>query len=272
MTTTRRTRTALRTTLGATLAAALLALSACGGGDGSDDSGKAADEPTSQESATDSGKDSAKAGDAPQPDLDGIPDVVAEVNGEEVTRDEFVAVYEPQFQQAAMQAQMTGQEPDQDALKKQTAENLVDTELLAQEADSRGLEVTDEDVDAELTTIAKQNQLGSAQELLDALEKQGTSEEQARSQVEVQVMVEQLVADESGPIKPTEKELRALYEQAKKGAQAQAKQQGGQQQEIPPFAKVRTQLEEQAKQQEVGKVAQDLVDGLRKDADITINL
>ena len=268
MTTTRRTRSTLRATLAATVAAALLALSACGGGDGSDEGGKATDEPTSQESAKDSGTDS----EAPQPDLEGIPDVVAEVNGEEVTRDEFVAVYEPQFQQAAMQAQMTGQEPDEDALKKQTAENLVDTELLAQEADSRGLEVTDKDVDAELTTIAKQNQLGSAQELLDALEKQGTSEEQARSQVEVQVMVEQLVADESGPIEPTEKELRALYEQAKKGAQAQAQQQGGQQQEIPPFAKVRTQLEEQAKQQEVGQVAQDLVDGLREDADITINL
>lgn len=268
MTTTRRTRTALA----ATLAAALLALSACGGDDGSDDSGTAADETTSQESATDPGKDSGTAGDAPQADLDGIPDVVAEVNGEEVTRDEFVPVYESQFQQAVMQAQMTGQEPDQDALKKQTAENLVDTELLAQEADSRGLEVTDDDVDAELATIAEQNQLGSAQELLDALAKQGTSEEQARSQVEVQVMVEQLVADESGPIDPTEKELRTLYEQAKKGAQAQAEQQGGQQQKIPPFAKVRKQLEEQARQQEVGTVAQRLVDDLRKDADITINL
>jgi peptidyl-prolyl cis-trans isomerase SurA len=264
MTTTRRLT---RSVLGATLAAALLALSACGGGDGSDEgSGKAAEEPTSQESSADAGEQ------GPQPDLEGIPDVVAEVNGEEVTRDEFVAVYEPQFQQAAMQAQMSGQEPDEDALKKQTAENLVDTELLAQEADSRGLEVTDDDIDAELTTIAEQNQLGSAKELLDALAKQGTSEEQARSQVEVQVMVEQLVADESGPVEPTEKELRDLYAQAKKGAQAQAEQQGGKAQEIPPFAKVRDQLEEQATSQEVGKVAQELVDGLRKDADITINL
>jgi peptidyl-prolyl cis-trans isomerase SurA len=263
MTTTLRTRSVL----GATLAAALLALSACGGGDGSDEGAdsKAAEEPTSQESSADDAQQGA------QPDLDGIPDVVAEVNGEEVTRDEFVAVYESQFQQAAMQAQMSGQAPDEDALKKQTAENLVDTELLAQEADSRGLEVTDEDVDAELTDIAKQNQLGSAQELLDALEKQGTTEEAARSQVQVQVMVEQLVADESGPVEPTEKELRTLYAQAKQQAQAQAKQ-GGQAQEIPPYAKVRDQLEQQATSQEVGKIAQQLVDDLRKDADITINL
>lgn len=268
MTHTTRTRSLLRPAVAATLAAALLSLAACGGGSGDADEAKASDEPTSQES---SGGDQADQ-QGPQPDLEGIPDVVAEVNGEEVTREEFVAVYERQFQQAAMQAQMSGQEPDEDALRKQTAENLVDTELLAQEADSRGLSVSDEDIDAELDDLAAQNQLGSGQELLDALEQQGTSEEDARSQVEVQVMVEQLVEDEAGALEPSEKELRALYAQAKKQQQAQAQQQGGQAQEVPPYAEVRDQIEAQAVSQQVGEVAQKLVDDLREDADITINL
>ena len=43
-------------------------------------------------------------------------------------------------------------------------------------------------------------------------------------------------------------------------------------QEIPPFAQVRDQLEEQASSQETGRVATALVEDLRKDADITINL
>jgi peptidyl-prolyl cis-trans isomerase SurA len=251
-----------RTVLGLVAAGAMLTLSACGGGDSESASAdKAA-------SASDSPNASADASQGAEPDLEGIPDVVAEVNGEEVTKEEFVPIYEAQFQQAAMQAQMSGQAPDEEALKKQTVDDLVDTELLSQEAESRGIEVSDDDVDAELTDLAKQNQMASAEELLTAVEKNGLTEEQARAQVETQVLIEQLVADEDGSPAPTDKELRALYTQAKQ-QQAQSGQKG---QKIPPFAQVRPQLEEQAKAQQVGKVAQALVKDLRKDADITINL
>ena len=260
MNTTMRTRA--RTVLGLVTAAAMLTLSACGGSDSdSADAGKDASSSASPSAGAD-----ASAG--AEPDLEGIPDVVAEVNGEEVTKEEFTPIYEAAFQQAAMQAQMSGEAPDEEALKKQTVDDLVDTELLVQEADARGLSVSDEDIDAELSDLAQQNQMGSAEELLAAVEKQGVTEEQARSQVETQVLVEQLVADEDGSAEPTEKELRAIYAQAKQ-QQAQSGQTG---QKIPPFAEVREQIEEQARSQQVGEVAQALVDGLRKDADITVNL
>ena len=84
------------------------------------------------------------------------------------------------------------------------------------------------------------------------------------------MLVEGLVADEAGEVEPTEQELRDLYAQVKK-QQAQAGQQG-QQQPIPPYAKVKAQLEQQAVAQEQGRIAQELVDELRKDADITMNL
>jgi peptidyl-prolyl cis-trans isomerase SurA len=259
-----------RTTLGALSVAAVLSLSACGGGSGSDSgSDDASAESSSSASPSDGASDGAAAG--TQPDLDAIPDVVAEVNGEEVTKDEFVPIYEAAFAQAASQAQMGGEAPDEEQLRKQTADDLVDTELLAQEAEARGLEVSDEDVDAELTDLAEQNGMKSADELLKAVEQQGVTAEQARDQVETQVLVEQLVADENGPIEPTDKELRALYEQAKQ-QQAQAGQSGQGGQKIPPFAQVREQLVEQATNQEIGKVATALVEDLRADADITINL
>ena len=243
--------------LGLSAAACLLVLTACGGSDGDSSGSAASDESSAQTSGA---------------DVDGIPEVVAEVNGEQVTREEFVLIYEAQLQQATAQAEAGGGEaPDEEALKEQTANNLVDTELLAQEAESRGIAVTDEDVEAELTSLAESNQLGSAQEFIDAVEEQGTTEEQVRSQVEQPVRVEQLVADEAGPSDPTEKELRMLYAQAKKAAQQQA-QAGGQAQQIPPFAEVRDQLAEQVQTEQVGTVAQALVQELRKDADITINL
>lgn len=241
----------------------MLALTACGGGDASSAKPESSEEPTSQES---SGDTQSPAG----PDLDAIPDVVAEVNGQEVTKEEFVPLYEAQFQQALAQAQSGGAQPDEDALKKQAADNLVSTELLAQEAEARGLAVTEQDVDDELAALAQENQLGSVDELIAALEKQGATEEQARAQLESQMVIELLVADEAGPVEPTEKDLRTIYAQAKQ--QAQAGQQGGQAQAIPPYAKVRPQLEEQAKADRMAQVAQTLVDDLRQDADITINL
>jgi peptidyl-prolyl cis-trans isomerase SurA len=254
-----RTHRTVRTAVGALAAAALLTLTACGAGDDAPASGSSSSAAPSP--GSDTGSDAG-------PDLSGIPDVVAEVNGEEVTKDEFVPIYEATFQQASAQAQMDGQAPDEEALRKQAVDDLVDTELLAQEAESRGITVSDDAVDAELETLAEQNQMGSAEELLEAVEKQGLSQEQARAQVETQVMVEQLVADEDGPIEPSEKELRALYAQVKQ-QQAQSGQKG---QSVPPFAQVRDQLAEQARTQQVGEVAGSMLEDLRKDADITINL
>jgi peptidyl-prolyl cis-trans isomerase SurA len=265
-----------RTTLGALSVAAVLTLSACGGGSGSDSSGPDAGKDASSGAspsagASDGASDGADKGasEGPQPDLGAIPDVVAEVNGEQVTKEEFVPIYQAAFQQAAAQAQMGGGEPDEEALRKETADNLVDTELLLQEAESRGLEVSDEAVEAELADLAEQNGMKSTEELLEAVEAQGVSADQAREQVKTQAMVEELVADENGPIEPTDKELRTIYAQAKK---QQAASGGGAGQKFPPFAQVRDQIEEQAASQEVGEVATGLVKGLREDADITINL
>lgn len=255
-----------RSVLGLLTAAAVLTLSACGGGGDGDSGG---DPAGASSSTSDSpGDDSSGSAGADGPDLDGIPDVVAEVNGEEVTKEDFVPFYEASFQQAAMQAQASGEDPDEEALKKQAVDDLVDTELLAQEAESRGIEISDQDVDDELAALAGQNGMKSADELLKAVEEQGLTEDQARSQIETQLLIEQLVADETGPIEPTEKELRALYEQARK-QQAQSGQSG---QQFPAFDRVRSQLVEQAKAQESGRIAETLVTDLREDAEITINL
>ncbi len=253
--------TRTRTALGLVAATSMIVLSACGGsGDSSSDAEKDA-------AASETPSASADAGDGP--DLSGIPDVVAEVNGEEVTKEEFVPLYQAAFQQAAAQAQTSGQAPDEEQLKKQTADDLVSTELLAQEAESRGIEVSDDEIDAELEDLATQNQMGSADELLAAIEKNGMSEDQAREQVATQVLVERLVEDEDGSTTPSDKELRAIYAQAKEQAAGQGGEDG---QQIPPFAQVKDQIAEQAKSEQVGKVAQALLEGLRKDADITINL
>jgi len=248
------------TVLGVLMALALLVLAACGDAGGEDDEPAAAQQETEQ------------APDTQEPGLDDVPAVVAEVNGQEVTREEFAPAYQAQLQQAAMQAQMSGQEPDAEAVKQQTATVLVNTVLLRQQAEERGISASADDVEGELTKIAEQNQLGSVDELLAALAEQGSSEKVVRAQVRDQLTIEQLVVDEAGEFEASEQQLRRLYRQARQQQQGSGASGDRAQPEFPKYADVRPQLEEQARQQQQNRVAQDLIEQLREDADITVNL
>src|SRR5690625_5977744 len=60
----------------------------------------------------------------PEADLEGIPNVVIEINGEEVTKDEFSNMYEQQIQQQFMQSKNKGKDNnyiDQEQLNNYTA-------------------------------------------------------------------------------------------------------------------------------------------------------
>lgn len=246
--------------LAAAAAASVLALAGCSSDEPADD---AADSSKTSDQASPGEEGEAANG----PDLDGIPDVVAEVDGEEIGREEFVTAYEGSYQQAVQQSQASGQEVDEDAVKQQTVENLVNTTLLVQAADSRGFDASEKDIDAELEELATSYQMSSPDELLAALEEQGTSEDEVRSQVATQVKVDALVADEAGDLEPTRAELREAYD----AAVAQGEQAGGET-KIPPFAEVRPQLVEQVRGQKEAAAGEGLIEDLREDAEITINL
>ncbi|NED94194.1 peptidylprolyl isomerase [Phytoactinopolyspora alkaliphila] len=256
--------------LSAGVVLSLLGVAACGEDDEAGDATAPESAPTAEDEGT--GQEA-----APEPDLEGIPDVVAVVNGEEISRDEFVTTYESQFQQMAMQAQMSGEEVDQEQLKAQTADSMVDSELLVQEADDRGFDASQDDVDTTLNELAEQNGLGTADDFLAALAEQGMPEEEVMKQLELQVKVDQLISDEAGDIEPSEDELRKLYDDAvaqqeaagEEGAAEAGTEEGA---EVPSFEEVRPQLEEQAISQKEAEVAQALLADLRESGDITVNL
>ncbi|RNF38307.1 peptidylprolyl isomerase [Planococcus salinus] len=250
--------------LGLSLGVSVSLLAACGGGDEATENTN--EEPNTQEEAAAGAEEGAEQREMPEPDLSGVPDIVAEVNGQEVTKEEFETAYAGQFQQAAMQAQMSGQEVDQNQLKEQIAESLVGQELLIQEAGNRGYNVSEDEMDKRLTDLAAQNGLESKEQFLTALEEQGIPEEEVMSQLETQVKVNQLIAEEAGSVEPTEEELQALYEQAK----AQQEQMGGE--ELPAFEELKPQLEEQIKMQKEGEATQALVAKLRENADVAVHI
>src|SRR5699024_5959352 len=143
----------------------------------------------------------------PEPDLEGIPDIVADVNDGEVTKEDFEATYQQQFQQMAMQAQMSGQnmdEIDQDELKEQTTDGLVGQELLMQKAKDHVSDKSDYDKDETNDKVVEQNGMESKNELVEALEEQGMDEEEFMEQIETQVRVDKLLEEKTEDLEPTE--------------------------------------------------------------------
>lgn len=243
-----------------------MAVSACGGGEG-DGAGDAAEPSAGQEQGREQGQEQA----APEPDTEDVPDVVAEVNGEEIAKDEFVEAYELQFQQMAAQAQGSGEDVDQDQLKDQVLQSMITTELLVQEADRQEFSASDREVDRTLQQLAEQSGMESVDAFMAYLGEQGMDREEVETQVRTQVRVDKLVAAEAGDVEPTQKELRELYDQVVAQQEA-AGSQGGEKQEVPPFAQVRPQLEEQIRSQKQSQAAQALVGDLRERADIEVHL
>ena len=162
---------------------------------------------------------------------------------------------------------MTGEEIDQDQLKKQIAESMVGQELLIQEADSRDINVSEEDFNETLDRLASQNGLESKDEFLAALEEQGMGEEEVMTQLEPQVKIDLLVASESGDITPTDEELQAAYDQM-----VAQQEQAGEDAEAPSFDEVKPDLEEEVKMQKESEAVQALVTKLREGADVTVNI
>ena len=242
----------------------------CGAG-GDDDEGGAAETQAAaeqSEQAAEPGQEGEQSADGP--DTSDIPDPVAEVNGTEISRDEFLSVFENQYQQMSMQAQMSGQPVDEAQLKELTTDGLIGTELLTQEAGKRGIEVSDEEIQAELAVFAERNQV-STDEFVEAMGGQGLDREAVLDQIDKQLRVQKLIIDEYGEFEATDAEVQAAYEQV---AQQQAMSGGGAAGGggLPPLEQVRGQVEEQVRAEKEAGAMEELSQKLRADADVTVHI
>lgn len=263
------------------LAATMLAVSACGDESAEGENGEGAENGESQTAEEGQASEGAEGGksaeggetpEMPEPDLEDVPDVVAEINGEEITKGEFEQVYTGQFQQASMMQEMTGEEVNEDELKQQIADGLVSERLLIQEAENRDISASEEDVDAMISEITEANGMESEEDFFAAMEESGMSEDEIRAELEKQVKVEALIAEEAGDIEPTDEELQEVYdEQIAQREEAQSEGEG-EETEPPAFEDVKPQIEEQLVREKEAEAAQGLAEELREDADVTVNL
>lgn len=252
---------------------------------GSDDASESEDQAgaTAGGGADDAAGTADPGAEAGAPDLSDVPDPVAEVNGTEISKDDFTEAYTTTFEQASMQAEMTGQPVDEESLRQETVDGLVSNELLLQASDEHGFEASAEDIEAELEELAQGNGLGSADEFVAALEEQGMTADEVDAEVEKKIKVDQLVEQEANVEDPTEEEIKALYDElsAQQGGGGEesgseggdaASETGAPAQEMPAYEDVKDQLEAQLKSEKENEAVLQLVEDLRAEAEVTVHL
>jgi len=159
--------------------------------------------------------------------------IVAKVNGDTITRTEYTAELEK-------------------TAGKQVLEGLTTKKIIEQEAKSKGITVSDEEIDAEIKKI-EQQLTSQGQSLDQILALQGLTKEGLRDQIIVQKTVEKLVGD----VQIATQEIDAYIEQNQELAG-----------ENTDLKTLRATAEADLKQQKTDQSIQKLLQDLRKKATI----
>lgn len=144
-------------------------------------------------------------------------------------------------------------------IQTQALDMLVNTELLKQEAATRGIEISKDDVDARLETL--KTDVGGA-EVLEQRMKEFNIDEKTllrdiKNELTIQKLLEEVFVEKSVVV--TEEEILAFYEQA-----------GGAEAGLPALEEVRTQIETQLKTSKEQEVVTAYLEELRSKATIEV--
>lgn len=136
-------------------------------------------------------------------------DVVATVNGTEITAEQVDAQYEIFSQNAGDPPEGTTQEEHDQQLRVNGLNQLVFAQILLDNAEEMGIEVTDEDIDA--TRQGLFEQYGGEEELYSALEEQGMARDEVDRQIEILTTQDAVIADLSEEV--SDEEVQAAYDE-----------------------------------------------------------
>lgn len=192
-------------------------------------------------------------------EADEYPEVVATVNGAELTNDELVMSLNQTQQAAAQQGANTNGGEVTEAMETQAIDTLVNTALLIQAAQESDINISDEDVTNEIESLTSQF---PSQEAFDrAVAEQGLSEEELRSDMRDQLLIDEFVtnSDEIGTPSVTEAEVEELYNNL-----------SAQQEGLPPLEQLYDSIEQQLTARKQQQLVSDFIQELRETADIEI--
>ncbi|MFX3675199.1 MAG: SurA N-terminal domain-containing protein [Paenisporosarcina sp.] len=243
-----------------------LSLAACG------DEDKAQKEETPKEEAKqgetkDKGTDEGKAAEAMQAKLAKQQvdknKVVAVVNDEELTGDEYNAA----LTSIQGQMQQTGQDPtskeEAKQIKAQTLDTIVNQALILQKAKEAKITASEAEINEKYAAF--EEQLGGEEALKKALEAQNMDIKTLKEDIGESIIFEKYQAKVVPPDEVTDKEIQEYYDQVA----AQSKEAG---QEIPPLEEASEEIKKVLQQQQQQELLTAHVEELKKDAKIELKI
>ncbi len=184
--------------------------------------------------------------------------IVAKVDGKAITRGEL----DFQIQRVARAQQIHPPDTSTEEGKKfeqSILDYIINDILLLKDAKKQGLGAKEEEIDAHYTAIL--DQLGGEEKLNQVMESMGTTKEQLRDDLSKQITMEKYFKSvkEENEIKVTEEEVQKFY-----------------QEKIAPqkpdldIKKIEPQIRQALEQEKLNQPISEIVQNLKKEADITI--
>ena len=144
----------------------------------------------------------------------GKKDVSATVNGKPITIEDYEREYKMQAQQAMaqygedflMQKSPDGKQTMGEIMRQNTLDNMVRFEIYKQDAEEKGIKITDKDVDAEYKKMV--DMYGGEEKLQDALKENNLTADQMREYMKTNLLMQQYQEKMLKELEPTEEELK----------------------------------------------------------------
>ncbi|WYP24845.1 SurA N-terminal domain-containing protein [Alkalihalobacillus sp. FSL W8-0930] len=193
-----------------------------------------------------------------------IPDVVATINGVDLLKDDFVVEYNQAKEEQLMmggQVDPSSTEVD-DQLKDQSVNFLVDSELLMQASNEEDVEVTDEEVNAQLDQFKAMYQVESDEELEELFGDNNVTIDEFRENIREGMKPQKYIEQKAQIEDPTDEEIQSTYDEIIAAADGE--------EEPPALEDVEDTIAEQLKAQKTSEAASDILEELREQGDVEI--
>jgi len=135
-------------------------------------------------------------------------EVIASINGTDIKGLEYNNTYA----QTKMMFGQQGQDvSDQDTIKEQVLDALVERELIMQDATEQGIDVSEKDVESELDTIKSENE----EQFTMVLDQFNLTEDDYKEQLTFELVLDEYMSSELKEAKVSDDEVKEAYDELK---------------------------------------------------------
>lgn len=187
-------------------------------------------------------------------------EIVAKVNGTEITRNQFDETLEQLYNSQGIDVGSLD-ESQQQQLQASVVDQLVNNELLLQSAENENITATDEEINTQIQSIKEQ--LGSDEEYQNALLANNLTEEKLKEDLSKEVAIQKYIKTNIGEVTVSEDEIQDFYDQY-------SEQHSADEEEVPELEQIKPQIEQTLIQDKQNQEVEKLLEKLRAENEIEV--